>query len=248
LGWQWNGQRYDDDGETAESLDRPALQRLLADIEDGDVHRLVIHRFDRLSRRVRHLTELMQQLRTRNIDLTVVTAPELGTSAADTLTLNILGAFAEFESEMIRERMAESRAVLKAHGRRVAGNVPYGYVADPVTRQLVVETTEAERVCLMFSLAAQGKRPTEIARLANERGWRTKLRRRSGGSAWTARQVLATLSNPTYLGLIHWQQGTSKPGIHEAIIDQQTFDQAAAQIAGRRTRTPGRTPGVGHKF
>ena len=237
--WLLNGRSYNDDGEASESLDRPAIQRLVADIEQGKVQRVVVHRFDRLSRSMRHFAELLERFRSNGIALTIVTSPELGSSAADMLVLNVLGAFAEFEREMIHDRMAESRAVLKARGRRVAGVVPYGYISDEQTRQLEIEPTESQRVRAMFRLATEGKTPTEIARLANERGWRTKRRRGTEGGPWTPRQVLATLSNPTYSGLIRDGDST-RPGMHEAIVDQDVFDAVRRQVESRRTRSSGR--------
>ncbi len=104
--------------------------------------------------------------------LVVATYPELGSAAQDNLIINILSVFAEFERELIRNRIAEVRAALKRQGKRVGGAVPYGYDGDPFTKQLVVNEEEARRVGEMFVMAAEGKRPSESARSGNERGWR----------------------------------------------------------------------------
>jgi len=192
-GWVHNGRRYDDEAETSESLDRPALSRLLADIDAGKVDRVVVYRLDRLSRDIADCTSLLQRLRDCGVPVTVVVSPELGISAEDTFVLNILASFAEFEREMIRERFADTRAALKRRGRRVAGVVPYGFEADPVTKQLVIEPREAHRVRKMFHWAAEGKTPTEIAEIVNRRRWRTKTRASKktgqvrGGGHWTPR-------------------------------------------------------------
>jgi site-specific DNA recombinase len=105
----------------------------------------------------------------------------------------------------------------------------------------------------MFQLAAEGKKPTEIAEIANRRGWRTRRHaaRKNGkvnvGRHWTPRQVLATLSNPTYAGLIHDGKRT-RPGRHDAIVDVDLFEKVRQQIESRRGRpsprhtTPGRWP------
>jgi DNA invertase Pin-like site-specific DNA recombinase len=175
-GWVFNGRRYDDEAESSETLDRPGLQKLLEHIREGKVQRVVVHRLDRLSRRLADCVNLLQELHDRRIPLTIVKQPELSGSAADTLLLNLMASFAEFEQQMTRERLADARAALKRHGRRVAGVVPYGYKADPVTKQLVIVKAEARRVRQMFEMAADGKKPTEIAAMANERGWRTKQR------------------------------------------------------------------------
>ena len=129
-GWVWCGRRYDDAGQSGERLDRPAMSEMLDHLRRGHVDGLVVHRLDRLSRKLIDLTALLTELRTRNIPLLIVTDPTLGTSATDTLVLNIFGSFAEFEREMIRDRLADTRAAKKRKGLRVAGKVPYGYTHD----------------------------------------------------------------------------------------------------------------------
>lgn len=151
--------------------------------------RVVIHHLDRLSRRILDWTEFLQELKDRQVALTIVTLPELGLRAEVTFFLNIMASVAEFEQEMMRERMADARAAHKRRGRRVAGVVPYGYEADPVTKQLVAVRQEATRIRKMFQWAAEGKLPTEIAKTANSRCWRTKQRTSrngqiTGGGKW----------------------------------------------------------------
>ena len=243
-GWVWNGKRYDDEGQSGETLDRPGLQRLLADVRAGKVDRVVVHRLDRLSRRLVDCTALLQEFKDRNVAMAVVTQPEFNHGAQQTLVLNLMALFAEFEQEMIRDRLAESRAAMKRHGLRVAGAVPYGYTADARTKQLLIDRRESLHVRRMFQMAADGKTPTEITVIANRRGWRTKERvskseNRTGGSRWTPRQVLATLSNPVYIGQIHDGDRT-RPGSHKAIVTAELFQQVAATIASRRSRPPGR--------
>jgi site-specific DNA recombinase len=108
-------------------------------------------------------------LRELGIDLVIVTAPEIGSTATDSLLLNLLSIFAEFEREMIAKRIADARAALKRQGRRVDGALPLGYDADPLTKQLVVNPKEIKQVHAMFEMAAEGMPPSEIARIANEK-------------------------------------------------------------------------------
>jgi len=245
LGWRWVEERFDDEGYSGATLDRPALQRLLEKVRRGEIDRVIVYSLDRLSRNVIDGLQLLQEFRQRGVALVVATYPELGSAAQDNLIINILSVFAEFERELIRSRIAEVRAALKRQGKRVGGAVPYGYDADPFTKQLVVNGEEARRVREMFTMAAEGRRPSEIARIANEHGWRTKVRegrrtgRVSGGNPWTARQVLATLSNPVYLGKFAEGDGT-REGVHEAVIPEELFEAARRQIESRRTRAPGR--------
>lgn len=244
-GWVFNGRRYDDETESSETLERPGFQRLLEHIREGKVQRVVIHRLDRLSRRLVDCARILQELHELQIPLSIVKQPELSGSAADTMLLNLIASFAEFEQQMTRERMADARKALKRHGRRIAGVVPYGYQADPVSKQLRIVKTEANHVRQMFEWAADGKKPAEISAMANERGWRTKQRTSkrgqvSGGGRWTARQVLAVLSNPVYAGLIRDGEQL-RPGAHEPIVDQMLFEKVRETIASRRTSSRDRT-------
>ncbi len=238
-GWVYNGQRYDDMASSSETLDRPGLKKLFQHIREGKVQRVVVLRLDRLSRRIEDCTRLLQDLHNLKVPLTIIKQPELGTSANDALLLNLMASFTEFEQQMTRDRLADARAALKQRGRRVAGVVPYGYDSDPVTKQLLLAETEAQRVRQMFAMAAEGKKPTEIATFANDHGWRTKERtsksgRVTGGNRWTARQVLAVLSNPVYAGKIR-DGDTTRQGRHEPLIEQELFDTVREIIASRRT-------------
>ena len=245
VGWLLLPDRFDDEGYSGATTDRPGLQRLLALVRNREVDRLVIHRLDRLSRSLLGCASLLHDLREYGVGLVIVTAPELGYSAQDSFMLNILASFAEFERQMISGRIAESRARLKARGMRIAGAVPFGYDAYPRTKQLVPNIGESAAVKWMFEQAAAGQTPAEIADGANVNGWRTKEHtgRRTGtkrgGNPWTARQVIATLRNPVYLGLFR-EDHDFRIGHHEPIVTSELFVTAAAQLLAGRTRVPGK--------
>lgn len=244
-GWRWIEEHFNDEGWSGASLDRPALQRLLVKVRNGEIDRLLVYRLDRLSRSVVDSVSLLKEFRERGIDLVIVTAPEIGSTAHDSLILNLLSIFAEFERDLVAKRIADARAALKRQGRRVGGALPFGYDADPMTKQLVVNSEEIKQVRAMFEMAADGMPPSEIARIANDNNWRTKKRKakrsgkESGGNPWTARQVLATLSNPVYMGKID-DAGLLRNGIHIPIVPETIFSQVRAQLVSRRTRSPGR--------
>ncbi|MBW2017483.1 MAG: recombinase family protein [Deltaproteobacteria bacterium] len=126
MGWRWVGERFDDEGYSGATLDRPAFQRLLEKVRRGEIHRVLVYSLDRLSRNVIDGLQLLQEFRQRGVALVVVTYPELGSAAQDNLIINILSVFAEFERELIRSRIAEVRAALKRQGKRVGGAVPGG--------------------------------------------------------------------------------------------------------------------------
>lgn len=227
--------QFDDAGESSETLERPALLRLLAAVEAGHVDHVVVYSIDRLTRKVFDLHRLMDQFERHDVVLNVVTDPHFGESAAHRLLSNIVAAASEFQQDLTRERMAEARSALKQKGRRVAGRVPYGYTAEPGTKQLTIQRREAGRVRKIFDMAAEGKLPREIAEIANKRRWRTG---RING-LWTARTVLKVLSNPTYAGRIRNGPGTL-PGRHEAIVSEDLFERVRQLVKSRRSRKPGR--------
>jgi site-specific DNA recombinase len=238
-GWAVVTERFDDDGYSGASLDRPALQRLLDLLRKIPLQHVLVHRLDRLSRSVRDCVTLLDEFRRLNVNLVIVTAPELGPTAQDQFILNILASFAEFEREMISARIAESRARLKARQLRFAGGVPFGYDSDPRTKQLVPNAVESDVVRWMFAEAGAGRRPSEIAEEANFRGYRTRSFARSkSGGLWTARQVLATLRNPTHIGLLKDGSRGVRQGTHPPIVDVDLFHTVATMLDARRTRRP----------
>ena len=232
LGWTLLPERFDDEGYSGASLDRPALSRLLAQIRSGTVDQILIHRFDRLSRNVRDCVTVLDEFRRLEVGLVVVTAPELGDSAQDNFMLNIMASFAEFEREMISARIADSRARLKARRLRFAGGVPFGYDADDRTKQFIPNEAEAAIVRWMFAEAAAGKKPSEIAVEANRRGYRTKA---PGGGTWSTRQVLSTLRNAVHIGMLKDGRNT-RLGTHPAIIRDELFNAVGKKLEERRTR------------
>ena len=235
----WIGERLDDLDETGADLKRPAFWRLLGLIVGHQIDAVVIYRLDRLTRSLRDGVTIFDKLHSNNVKLFIVTAPEIGAAATDRFVLNLMASFAEFEREMIGSRIAETRAYLRQHGRRLAGKVPYGYNADPHSKQLIINGTEAQHVAEMFGMAAEGTLPRDIAAKANACGWRTKqyithrTGRESGGGLWTPRQVLTLLSNPVYIGRFSYK-GETRLGTHPAIVSETLFKQVQSQVAARR--------------
>jgi site-specific DNA recombinase len=239
IGWQWIGERLDDPGFSGATMDRPALQKLLGLVEAGSIDVIIVEYLDRLSRSVYDTLHLLQRFRANGIEVCIVTSPDLSLSPSDNFMINLMSSFAEFERDLIRERIRETRQALKLKGRRVGGAVPYGYTTRPPSTKLVSEAKESRRVQLMYDWAANGKTPAEIATLANKRRWRTRARislktgERLGDKPWTARQVLAVLSNPVYVGLITHNRFL-RDGEHDAIISDSIWEQARAAIRSRK--------------
>lgn len=147
---------------------------------------------------------------------------------------HVLASFAEYERELIGERLRDARAARRALGLRASGRVPYGYEVNPRTRQLVPHAEESKIVRQIFERAAAGKQATEIARWLNEAGHPTKGTARKAGGLWSGRTVLQLLRNPIYLG---WRRvnGELIAAAHEALVDAQTADRVELAIGSRRT-------------
>jgi len=237
--WQWVGERFDDIGSSGATKDRPALQRLLELVNARKIDKVAIYRLDRLSRSLRDSLDILDAFKRASVELLIYATPEIGSAATNSFLLNIMAMFAEFEREIIQSRLNDTRAALKKRGRRLAGKIPYGYDADSLTKQLIINPDEAQRVKAIFQMAADDMLPRHIASKANDQGWRTKrhIAKRSGnvsgGGLWTPRQVLDVLANPVYLGLFADGENT-RFGIHEPIISQELFDRAREQVEARR--------------
>ena len=174
----------------------------------------------------------MNEFKDLGVQLLVAAVPELAETASGTLLLNLMSCFAEFEREMIVSRIVEKRASLITRKRRIAGRIPFGYSADQ-TKQLVPVLDEATIVRQLFEFVGAGSLPSEIEKIAGERGWRTRT-----GRPWTARQVLDTVSNPVYTGHFRAADGT-RPGVHQPIVTQDLFERCARITASRRTDPDG---------
>lgn len=126
------GQPFDDEGFSGATLNRPGLRRLRKVIDLGGIDRLYAVALDRLTRSMRDAVVLLNEFEKAGVELRLVNQPELTTEPEGRFLRHMLAAFAEFEREMIATRIAESRAYLRKHGRRLAGPPPFGYDADPI--------------------------------------------------------------------------------------------------------------------
>jgi site-specific DNA recombinase len=216
------------------------MQRLRKVIDLGGLDRVYAVALDRITRNMHDAVVLLKEFDKAGVELRLVHQPDLDSAPNNRLLRHMLAAFAEFEREMIASRVAETRSYLKKHGRRLAGKVPYGYDADPATKQLVENRSEARRVRAIFRRAADGQTPSEIAQRIDHLGWRTKewtsgpTGKITGGGRWTARQIISVLRNPVYLGQFAECEAT-RPGCHEAIVAPELCDAARKQLDSRRS-------------
>jgi site-specific DNA recombinase len=151
-GWAALAERYDDGGCTGANLERPALQRLLADIDAGRIDCVLVCKVDRLSRSLLDFARLMEIFERRQVSLVSITQPLNTTGSLGRLTLNILLSFAEFERQMIADRTRDKMAAARRKGKWVGGTPVLGYDIAVTGGKLVVNPEEACRVREIFAL------------------------------------------------------------------------------------------------
>ena len=145
-GWIALPERYDDPGYTGANTERPALQKLMADIKEGKINCVVVYKVDRLSRSLLNFSQLLESFEQDNVTFVSVTQAFNTNSSMGRLTLNILLSFAQFEREIISERTRDKMAASKKRGKWVGGRPPLGYDIDRINRKLVINPKEAELV------------------------------------------------------------------------------------------------------
>jgi DNA invertase Pin-like site-specific DNA recombinase len=222
-GWVALPDQYDDGGISGGTLDRPALQRLIRDIEAGLIDVVVVYKIDRLSRALTDFAMLVDIFERHEVTFVAVTQQFNTTTSMGRLTLNILLSFAQFEREVIGERIRDKFAASRKKGMWMGGFVPLGYkVRD---RKLVIVPQEAALVRRIFERFAKGASALTIARELNADGETTKT-----GKAWVKGAVYKILANPLYVGRVT-HKGETYPGEHKAIVDQKTWDRVRAVMA-----------------
>jgi site-specific DNA recombinase len=156
-GWLLVPDRYDDGGFSGGNLDRPALKHLLSDIDARRVDVVVVYKIDRLSRSLMDFARLVEVFDRNEVTFVSVTQSFNTTTSMGRLTLNILLSFAQFEREVIGERIRDKFAASRRKGIWMGGWAPLGY--DIKNRKLIVNKLEAERVQSIFLRFARGTQP-----------------------------------------------------------------------------------------
>jgi DNA invertase Pin-like site-specific DNA recombinase len=243
-GWLLVPDRYDDGGISGATLERPALQRLLADIEAHRVDVVVVYKIDRLSRALMDFAKLVEVFDRNNVTFVSVTQSFNTTTSMGRLTLNILLSFAQFEREVIGERIRDKFAASRKKGMWMGGFVPLGY--DVKDRKLVVNKVEAATVRMIFERFIKIGSATELVRKLRAENVRGKQ-----GKVVDKGYVYKLLNNRTYIGeAVH--KGVSYPGEHQAIIDRALWDRVHTVLresprrraANTRAQTPALLKGL----
>jgi DNA invertase Pin-like site-specific DNA recombinase len=239
-GWKPVRARYDDGGYSGGTLERPGLERMLADIERGKIDTVVVYKVDRLTRSLADFAKIVEIFDAHGVSFVSVTQQFNTTTSMGRLTLNMLLSFAQFEREVTGERIREKIAASKRKGLWMGGYVPLGY--EPDGRTLEINEAEAEAVRTVFQLYLELGTVRKVKVEADRLGLTTKVRpgkgrRMSGGRPLSRGYIYHLLSNPLYIGRIN-HRGEHHEGRHPPIIDLDTWEAAQAQLASQAPPTP----------
>jgi site-specific DNA recombinase len=243
-GWRLIPGRYDDGAFSGASLERPALQQLLADVRAGKIDIVLVYKVDRLTRSLADFAKLIELFDAHDVSFVSVTQSFNTSSSMGRLTLNVLLSFAQFERELIGERVRDKIAASKRKGLWVGGPVPLGYAA--VGKKIVVVPAEAEAVRTIFARYLELGSVRALAEDLDRRGIRSKPRRANGRTIGGGRLGVGALAhllkNRFYIGEVVYR-GEVHHGEHEPILDPTLFEavqaKLAAQARARRCRLRG---------
>jgi site-specific DNA recombinase len=243
-GWTCLPDRYDDGGFTGGNMDRPALRRLLADIEAGKVDCVVVYKVDRLSRSLLDFAGMMRVFDQHRVSFVSVTQQFNTATSMGRLVLNVLLSFAQFEREIISERTRDKIAATRRKGKWAGGHPLLGYDVDPRGFRLVVNEDEAARVRAIFALYLEHQALLPVVQELAKRGWvnkrwQTRKGRERGGMAFTKTNLHRLLTNIAYIGQVRYKDEVHA-GEHPAIVDPGVFRRV--QEALRRNGRTGGAP------
>ena len=239
-GWVLHDGHYDDGGVSGATLDRAGLKSLIADIESGRIDVVVVYKIDRLSRSLMDFAKLVDIFDRHGVTFVSVTQSFNTTTSMGRLTLNILLSFAQFEREVIGERIRDKFAASRKKGMWMGGSPPLGY--EVKDRKLVVSVDEAATVQMIFERYLTVGSATVLARTLAAEEVTTKR-----GKPINKGYLYKLLSNQVYIGkAVH--KGTAYPGEHEAIISLDLWDKVHSIIKesprARANHTRAQTPAL----
>ncbi len=241
-GWVCLPDRYDDGGYSGGNIERPAVKRLLEDIDAGRIDCVVVYKVDRLSRSLMDFARMMQTFEKHGVSFVSVTQQFNTANSMGRLMLNVLLSFAQFEREIISERTRDKIAAARRKGKWAGGRPILGYDIDRTGPRLVVNDDEAQRVRAIFDLYVEKESLLQVAMELDRRGWRMKqwtgpTGLEHGGLRFDKARVRNLLSNIAYLGKVRHHDHVFE-GEHAAIIEGPVFERVQQML-----RSNGRTGG-----
>lgn len=244
LGWEVLATEYDDGGFTGGNTDRPALQRLLADIAARKIDVVLCYKVDRLSRSLLDFTKLMELFVQHNVSFVSITQQIDTSTSMGRLMLHVLMSFAQFERELISERTRDKMAAARRKGKWLGGRPVLGYDVDPNTKKLIVQPDEASLVQAIFNLYLEHGALLPVVQELRRRGWRnkawtTRKGKHQGGLYFTKTSLHFLLTNVVYAGKVKYKTELHA-GEHDAIVDPGTW-QTVQSLLSRNGKTGGAT-------
>ena len=241
-GWEYLPDHYDDGGFTGGNTDRPALKRMLADIEAGKINCVVVYKVDRLSRSLLDFAKMLEVFERHRVAFVSVTQQFNTTTSMGRLMLNVLLSFAQFEREIISERTRDKIAATRRKGKWSGGMPILGYNVDPRGSKIVVNEQEAARIRTIFELYLEHQSLIATIQELDGRGWvnkrwTTRKGHERGGKVFTKTSLHRLLTNVTYIGKLKYKDEVHE-GEHEAIVDSDLWQQVQTVLA-RNGRTGG---------
>jgi site-specific DNA recombinase len=240
-GWRLIKTAYDDGGLSGATMDRPALQRLLADIRERQIDVVVVYKVDRLTRSLADFARMVELFDAHAVSFVAVTQQFNTTTSMGRLTLNVLLSFAQFEREVTGERIRDKIAASKKKGMWMGGTVPLGYYV--VERRLVINPAEAATVREIYARYLELASIRLLKQDLDRRGIVSKLRVskagiRSGGQPFSRGALHELLSNPIYVGEIRHRKDRH-PGQHQPIVDRELWDKVQRLLSDRAAHPRG---------
>ena len=235
-GWVALPDMYDDGGISGGTMERPALQRLLADIGAGRINTVVVYKVDRLTRSLSDFAKIVDAFDAKGVSFVSVTQQFNTTTSMGRLTLNMLLSFAQFEREVTGERIRDKIAASKRKGMWMGGLPPLGYDVDD--RKLVINPAEADTVRHIYRRYAVMTSVRALKEELDHDGIVSKARingfgNATGGKSLARGALYLMLQNRIYRGeIVH--KDNAYPGLHDAIIDEALWDEVQAALAENR--------------
>ena len=236
--WVALSDRYDDGGFSGGNTDRPALTRLLADVERGQINTIVVYRLDRLSRSLVDFGRIHEFLEKRGVSLVSVTESINTTTPQGRMMVNVLLSFAQYERELIGERTRDKMSAARRRGRWTGGMPPLGYDTAPEGGRILINKDEAEQVRAIFDLYVEHTSLIKVVEELNRRGsrqksWTTKTGKYRQGQPWTKNAAHRLLTDPLVAGMMKLGAETF-PGEHDAIVPKPLFKKVQRILEANR--------------
>jgi site-specific DNA recombinase len=252
-GWKRTPVRYDDGGISGGTLERPALRRLLADIEAGRVDLVVVYKIDRLTRSLMDFSKLVERFDKSNCSFVSVTQAFNTSTSMGRLTLNVLLSFAQFEREVTAERIRDKIAASKKKGMWMGGIPPVGYKRKD--KELIIDPDGAKVVNKIFSIYLEVKCLNKLKREVDKLGYETRPSRiGTFPRPYSRGHLYNMLCNPVYIGEIR-HKDQRYAGRHEAIVDREIWDRVqtfledgSQRVRGKGGQAADRSPLTGRVF